>query len=366
MRRMLRRLPGSARLLSAALGSPGGSPPEAGELRHVVYLPTWLEWDVMQQRPQYLVEAFAEHGHPVSFVDARADAARVVDGVGIVPDLTNVPGSGVLLYIHHAPVASLIGQFSEAIVVYDVLDDLSIYRRSDRRDVQRTHEELMASADLVTVSSQVLADRHHHERPDLLLVPNGVDFKRFSRPTPLPPDLLVSDRPIIGYHGAIERWFDFELFEAAARARPDWEFVAVGPVGADVAAAADRMRRLPNVTLVGERPSHTMPGYVQAFDVEVIWRVVDEMTSAMSPLKVYESLAAGVPVVSTPLPHCVEEPTVRTAADASGITYAIEAALGDDDAARDGFRAAAANTDWEVRLAPVLEKLEAAGLLRAP
>lgn len=359
---MLRRLPGSQRALTSALGTPAGTPPQSGELRHVVYLPTWLRWDTMRQRPQFVVEAMAQRGHPATFVDIRQTETRRVDGIDIVPDLTAAPPRGVLLYVHYPPLVDLVDRFSEAVVVYDVLDDLALYHGPDRGRVLEGHEQLISGADLVTVSSAVLADRHRRERPDLLIVPNGVDVDRFRAPMPRPSDLPRPGRPLVGYHGAIERWFDFDLASEVARARPDWEFALVGPVGRDVAAQAASLERFDNVTLLGERPSSAMPAYVQAFDVAAIWFIVDELTSAVSPLKMFESLAAGTPVVATPLPACKMEEAVRIASDVAGMIEQLQRAL--DDRGDPAFEAAPTGADWQERLSPVSAALETAGLLR--
>lgn len=320
----------------------------------------------MRQRPQFIIEAMARRGHPATFVDIRETKARRAEGIDIVPNLTSSPPRGVLLYVHYPPLADLVDRFPEAVVLYDVLDDLSLYHGPDRERVLEGHEQLIAEADLVTVSSVVLADRHRQERPDLLVVPNGVDVSRFRAAMPRPSDLPRPGQPLIGYHGAIERWLDFDLTSEVAQARPDWEFVFVGPVASDVSTPVARLDRFDNITFLGERPSSAIPAYVQAFDVAAIWFVVDELTSAVSPLKMFESLAAGTPVVATPLPACEDEEAVRVAGEPAGMVEQLQGALNDqqDPAFAATAAASAADADWQERLSPVTAALEAAGLLR--
>lgn len=358
----LKSLPGAAYLRMLVAGTPKLAGPGVGEPRAVVYLPTWLRWEGMRQRPQYLLESFARSGHPVYFVDPREEGSRMANGVQIVTSLRDVPSSGVILYVHFAPVRRMFRLFKDPVVLYDILDDLSIYQRSEagmpaRNRVAAHHPVVMQRADLVTVSNEVLMARYGPTRPDVILVPNGVDVERFSVPVPKPDDLPVGS--IVGYHGAVAPWFDFELFTRVVSSCPDLQFVLVGPVDPEVAGDAARVAKLPNVHVLGERASSSMPGYVQAFDVGAIWFKVNHMTRGVTPLKMYECRAAGTPCVATPLPACVAEPGVATSDNPEGFTAAIRDALAgptSDSADR--------SIGWDERLAPVLERLAVLGLDR--
>lgn len=372
VRRFLKSLPGSGRARSMMAGTPTVMHHESGALRPVVYLPTWVQWDVMRQRPQFILGAFAASGHPVYFVDPDEPMVRRVDGVTIVPSLKDVPANDAILYVHFAPALDMAGSFDSPVVVYDILDDLSIYEDDEvglpvHRTVAHHHRSVVTDADTVLVSNDVLATRHRAERSDLIVVPNGVDPQRFRAAMPRPGDLPMSG-PIIGYHGAIASWFDFDLLAGVASLEPAWQFVLVGPVDERVRSLAATLDGLPNIHLMGERPSDLIPGYVQSFDVGTVWFDVNPMTEGVSPLKVYEYLACGVPVVSTPLPSCVDEAAVLTAADAPSFRDRIADALASRGEA--AWAALAAETvegaAWDARLAPVLERLDQLGLRRVP
>lgn len=354
---------------------PQPSGPGPRELRPVVYLPTWAQWDVMRQRPQYVMAAFAAAGHDAFFVDVRVSHPYVADGVNIVPGLDHVPGRDVILYVHFAPLRNLIAKFHDPVIVYDVLDDLAIYlpeetRTPPRHTVAAHHPSLMEEADLVIVSAPALADRHRAERADLELIPNGVDYARFSEPAAPPADLPTPTpgRPVVGFHGALGDWIDLELVAAVAREMPGWDFVMVGPVYDRVAADAAALAAEPNVVLIGERPSDTMPGYVQSFDIGALWFKVEHLTEAVVPLKLYEYLAAGLPVVGTELPVCVDDPLVHTAADVAGFVDVLNEALAlsanPEHTAK--ARTAGEKAGWGHRLRPVRERLDAAGKLSMP
>lgn len=364
LRDLARRIPGAT---AAYRRLRGGDRPRRGAPRPVVYLPTWVHWDVMSQRPQYLLEAFAAHGHPVFFVDPHETEVRQVDGVTIVPSLDSVPKVDVILYLHFAPLRALFDLFEHPAVVYDILDDLSIYDADEigmpeERRVRFHHPLVMERADVVIVSNRVLADSHRSERLDLVVVSNGVDTARFAVPADVPNDIAPDGRPIVGYHGMISFWFDFDLLAEVAKARPGYRFVLVGPHDPRVAEQVAALEAIDNIELLGERPSPAMPSYVGAFDVGTVWFQMNDLTSGVTPLKMYEYLAAGVPCVATPLPACIDEPAVATAGDPSEFAAAIDAALANRDPST--LKKAAAAHDWDRLIEPAIRRLAELGLDR--
>jgi glycosyltransferase involved in cell wall biosynthesis len=332
-----------------------------------VYLPTWERWEVMKQRPQYLLEALAAAGHEVWFVDFRlSEPERVDDVIHLVPSIREVPSSGVILYTHFAPTQTLIDRFRDKVVVYDILDDLSIYEPDERdmpveRTVRHHHGPLMTSADLVIASNPVLAERHRFERSDLILVENGVDLERFTPDGPVAPEL--PEGAIVGYHGAIAPWFDFDLVTQVARMRPDVTFVMVGPVGPGLENQSATLAAMPNVVLLPAQGSERIADFVRGFTVGILPFVVDEMTEAVTPLKMYEYLACGVPMVATPLPACLSENAIRTASDPDGFVAAIDAGIALGPRERLDLRRHAGPADWRRRVAPLLDRLEERGQL---
>jgi glycosyltransferase involved in cell wall biosynthesis len=368
VRRFLKGLPGAAAVRDRLYGRPRGPLPASGEPRPIVYLPTWLEWDVMRQRPQYLLEALARAGHPVWFVDPRLDAPQVGGpGIHLVPSLASVPPAGVILYTHFAPVQTLFDQFEDACVVYDLLDDLSIYHEEEAGlPVERTvgfhHPEAMARADVVTVSNAVLGGLHRTERDDLILLENGVDLALFTADGPVAPELAAVDAPVVGYHGAMAAWFDVELLEQVIRLRPGYRFVFVGPVDPRAKGRIEALLALSGVLHVDRQPASRMPEFIRGFAAGTVPFVVDDMTAGVTPLKMYEYLAIGVPVVTTPLPACVAHPDVRTAQDPEGFAGHLDAAVGLAGSERDRLAEGARGASWDRRVEPLLARLDGLGL----
>lgn len=230
-----------------------------------------------------------------------------------------------------------------AFTVYDCIDRWSAFptsaSNSRLRDQETADEqELFRRADAVFCSARGLLDSAREtaaEKPTLLR--NAADVEHFARAQrPVPADLSELPRPLIGYVGAIAEWVDLELIRDVALARPDWSFALIGPVFTGQITGDSRglsaVQNLPNVDVLGPRPYDELPAYLESFDVAVIPFKVNPLTADTDPIKVYEYLAAGLPVVSTPLPEVTALGVVRIAATAEDFVREIEAALSDEGA----------------------------------
>lgn len=210
-----------------------------------------------------------------------------------------------ILWTYNPYSADLVGRLGEAAVVYECVDELAAARGLVRPPVVRELERrLLDRARVVIVTHENLQrDRARPGRP-AHLVPNGVDLAHFAtatRPeTPIPPELQTLPHPVIGFVGSLQYWIDFDLIRALAEARPAWSFALVGPRGR--LGRVDRVQGLPNVHLLGPRPYRDLPGYLRGFDVCLNPYRQDEVARHASPLKLYEYLAAGRPVVSVDMP----------------------------------------------------------------
>jgi len=139
------------------------------------------------------------------------------------------------------------------------------------------------------------------ERP-LVLLGNGVEFAHFSEPRPEPADLAALPRPRIGYIGLLSHFLDFEALEALRQARRGGTLVLIGPGSPATEAAIRELASREGVHVLGPRPYADLPAYVQGLDVGVIpFRANDPHVQGINPNKVYQYLAAGVPVVTTPV-----------------------------------------------------------------
>jgi glycosyltransferase involved in cell wall biosynthesis len=168
-----------------------------------------------------------------------------------------------------------------------------------------------------------------------------------------------SSQKTVGYVGALNSWFDVEAVDLAARSHPGWRFLLVGKVASP---KIEPLRHLPNVTLVGEVPYEELPMWLDQFDVATIPFLVQPLTLATNPVKLYEYFACGLPVVSAPLPEVQRyAPLAYTAANPSQFVGQLEAACAENDFHRRSERRRIAETEsWQLRCRTILDACKAA------
>jgi glycosyltransferase involved in cell wall biosynthesis len=207
--------------------------------------------------------------------------------------------------------------------------------------------DLCQQADLVITTSETLCLDRRRFNPNTHWVPNAADIEHFSAPAALAAELQQIPRPIVGFVGGLSQWVDVALLSALARARKKWSFVLVGPVGADMSAIRD----LDNVMLLGPRPYEALPRYLAAMDVGLIPFKQDRVTYHADPIKAYEYLAAGLPVVATEMPALRRlAHVIRLANSPESFLAQLSAAIDEGRAAHHAARQAeAARHSWTSR-----------------
>ena len=200
-------------------------------------------------------------------------------------------------------VAYLVDYFSPESVVYYCVDDFAHFSGYDADQVLRDEAALCAKADLVVTTSATLQEAKQSLNPNTMLVPHGVDYEHFARALaedlPIPADVVGIPHPILGFFGLIRDWVDLDLLAEVARRRDDWHFVLLGDSAVDLSA----YRAIPNMHFLGPKPYAELPAYCRQFDVGLIPFRINELTRAVNPIKLREYLAAGLGVVSTPMPE---------------------------------------------------------------
>lgn len=197
------------------------------------------------------------------------------------------------------------------------------------------------------------------DRP-LILLGNGVEMAHFEAPRELPADLAALPRPLIGYVGLLSHFLDFEVLESLRRNRRGGTVVLVGPGTPATDAAVAEFARRDGVAVMGPRPYADVPAYLQGLDVGLIpFRADDPFVQGINPNKVYQYLAAGLPVLTTPLLDLAETaPDLLFARGSEGFAHALGVAL---DASADPARrrALARPHDWDTLAARMVAEIEA-------
>ncbi len=275
----------------------------------------------------------------------------------------------IVLWAYTPHAAGLVGRLGEQFMVYECVDEFSAARGLVRGEtIVALERQLLRVADRVIVTHPSLL-RSKTVRDRLpVLVPNGADINHFARagaPGTQPAAAVAAlPRPVVGFHGWIQYWIDFDLIAHSARKHPEWSFALIGPV--EPLARVDKVRGLTNVHFLGKQPYERMPEFLAGFDVCINPFVLGELADAVSPIKLYEYLASGKPVVSVDMPAAREfsdlitlvrtpEQFVRALEDV--LFRAQNGIIAAGAAAR---RQAAGGFSWDARFQQVEEQLEGA------
>lgn len=303
-----------------------------------------IDWSARFQRPQQMMRQFAEHGYRVFYVIASRAASgsppysvnEVSQGIFEVAlsrhteqdfYAEGMNGGNVLACLLSLAALSTDFRIKSAISVvhlsywtplavrlrmdrgwriqYDCMDDWVGFP-SIGTELLKQEKVLVAEADLVTVTGSLLEKKWSAHNANCVLIRNGVDFPFFTDHC-VPNSLLAEIKgPIIGFYGALAEWVDYALLANIAAQRPDWNFVLIGDVFVKDLSGLESM---PNVHLTGKKPYSDMPLYLYRFDVCLIPFRLYNVTHAVDPVKFYEFISTGKPVVSVPLEEmkCYEE-----------------------------------------------------------
>jgi hypothetical protein len=265
-----------------------------------------------------------------------------------------------IIWVSRPEMVTLMSGFDETLTIYHVVDEYLSYHRDDveaRKRHQAMERQILAKADVVIVVSENLLEAKRPFNEHTYLVPNGVDYQAYAQVLeghePPPPDIAQLRRPVIGYSGSVKTRLDLGLLHHVAAVHPEWSIALVGQVD-EKGCAVDlaRLRDMENVYFLGRKEIGQVARYVQAFDVCLIPYRVDERAQNASPLKLYDYLALGKPIVSTGFAVANQfRDVVRIADDRATFTRQIEEALceEDQDLAIQRRRIAAQNT-WGKRV----------------
>lgn len=353
--------------------------------RYDVIILAIIDFDFRFQRPQQIAAQFARKGHrvfwisPTRFLGAQSEepyratmlrdnlweihlrgqqpdiylgrltselVASMVGGIQQLCRDWGVSESALLVQLPFwRQVAVRLREETGCPVIYDCMDEWDTFPNMGEFNVSE-ERQLVRENDVLVVSGRTLLDKYTAAGCQPVLARNGVDFEFYNQPHRAADDLRTS-KPVIGYFGAIAEWLDLELVRSAALARPQYSFVMVGQIFREDISKID----LPNIHLTGSKPYKEIPSYLEHFDVCVIPFVLNEVTKATDPVKLYEYLSRGKPVVATAMAELAEcRDLIYIAADAEDYVRQLDRAVGENDPAlrKRRIEYSSANT-WEQR-----------------
>ena len=320
-----------------------------------------LRWGFVYQRPQHLITRFAKHTR-VFFIEepvyhdgnatmqvSLQDSVYVVtpylqhgthdQAVQLQQELISdlIASQEVKSYIswYYTPMAiPFTRQLQPVLTVYDCMDELAAFKFAPTELVQ-LEKELLQKADAVFTGGHTIYQSKKNTHHNIYPFPSSIDKEHFAqgrRSDVEPDDQKNIPHPRLGFYGVIDERFDIELIRQAAEANPEWQFVLIGPV---VKIDYNNLPHLPNIHYPGGRSYKELPLYLSGWDIALIPFAINESTKFISPTKTPEYLAAGKPVISTPITDVINpygnEKLVYIAANADEFIAAANEILDQTD-----------------------------------
>lgn len=346
-----------------------------------------IDWRFRIQRPQHLARGFAKAGHRVfyistAFVNTRRPGFELerMDDLGRLysvrfhlqgrpavyaeppsaEDLRRLKASlakllewtgsrEIVTIVQHPYWHALVRKLPNSRMIYDCMDHHDGFANTGA-GIASVERVLLAEADAVVVTSQHLYQAATIYSSNVVLIRNAAEYETFAI---TPKDVFRDQegRRVIGYYGAIAEWMDIDLLEKTARRFADCLLLLVG---ADECGARQRLEALPNVIFTGEVGYGELPYYLYSMDVCLLPFLVTPLTLATNPVKVYEYLAAGKPVVAVELPelHQFEDHVAMATTHEAFLQHVAVALAGEGDGGAEiARRAFAARNSWTQRVA---------------
>lgn len=331
----------------------------------VIYPPT-VNYDWMFQRPQQLMRQFGRLGWKALYINAPAPKSRLT-GPAVERREDNLyilnrenprnHTEGKVIYFFSCPQhVQHVGAFREEVIVFDNLDEPT----EQFKLWAPWYERALSTANIVTCTSEKLYNNALRLNKHTILVPNAADFDYFaqaqSRTSLMPEDIAhLQGKQIIGYYGALSDWVDWELITELADNLPEnTQLVLIGPLY-NISQIPEHSR----ITYAGLKEYKELYKYLQYFDTAIIPFKVTSMTESCSPIKLWEYLSSGVPVVATAIPEAMRHPEISIGKTPREFIEQVKLALNDKDIEKKNARIKLAQANsWEVRAKQIMEAVE--------
>lgn len=189
---------------------------------------------------------------------------------------------------------------SPEVVIYDCMDELSAFKFAPP-ELTILEKELLKKADVVFTGGQSIYEAKKNTHHNIYPFPSSIDKHHFGKARKTkedPADQKHIPHPRFGFFGVIDERFDIELIDAVAKAKPEWQFILLGPV---VKIDPATLPKYDNIYYLGGKKYEELPDYLAGWDIAMVAFAMNESTKFISPTKTPEYLAAGKPVISTPI-----------------------------------------------------------------
>jgi len=311
--------------------------------RGIIVIPPTVDWNLpLYQRPQHMALHLAKLGYLLFYCTSNSHSdncrgfSKIEDNLyltnqfrlivnhceDLIVDLysTSVEGMNVIA-----------GKKQEHMVVYEYVDHIHENIFGSVTEVLRAGHRLL-KPDIALASAAELYDEmaHRFGPGKVVYLPNGVDYDHFCvarDPGKIPQDIkhvVERKKPIIGYFGALAAWLDYDLVNSLAKKRPEYQLLIIG---VDYDGSLHQLDNAPNIHYLGQKPYKILPNYGAWFDVSIIPFQAGKIADTTSPIKLFEYMALGTPIVTTDMKECKKYKSVLWTRNAHEFIESIDRAL---------------------------------------
>jgi teichuronic acid biosynthesis glycosyltransferase TuaH len=315
----------------------------------IIFKPA-IDWNApLFQRPQHLAIALAKRNFLYLFctpnnIDNVNGVIKVAENCYVTNLyeylLKHKREKIVHLYAHDITCSS---KNAEAIlehsqkILYEYIDEIhaDISGKKISTDILNRHDQMISNEQVfcLATADKLLTELLSKRQKNCTLVTNGVDIIHFSPQYNLkktcPAEILPiinKNKPIIGYFGAMAKWFDYELILKLAQERPQYEILLIG-WNYDGSLLDYDLEKKSNIHIIGPINYQILPNYAQWFSVATVPFLINNITESTSPIKIFEYMALEKPIVSTNLPECRKYPTILIGHDHNEFIENIDSAI---------------------------------------
>ncbi len=292
--------------------------------------------------------------------DIRARVLRLRDLPKVLEKIQVEDSEDLVVWSYNPLATDVFDFFPSATHVFDAVDNWLEHGSyaAMKPQLEEGYQRIREEADCIFTVSQAMVD-FFGKRDNVLYIPNGVDVDFFANGRCTVPAISGLKGPVIGYHGNIQSRVNFALLEYLVDKHADFQFVLAGFIWKEVKAQVAHLAKKPNVTIITETPYEELPNIIACFDIAIIPHTIDQFTQSMNPLKLYEYIAAGKPVITTAVAG-VEQfgDLVTLAVSPEDFSKGIEDVIQNDTVEQIERRMQAADAHrWEGRWALMQERL---------
>ena len=293
-----------------------------------VFTPS-VEWGFLFQRAQQMACSYAKHNDiSVIYLTYQKQYDNFIGICEIEPhvyllnawmaskiDLLSAASTEVVSLVYDISKMDPIHHYHSDKLIYEYVDDLSvsISANSNYSAAVSAHTSLLTTANLTVATAQKLYTEIKGKAKHSILVPNGVDYAFFSQKAYVNPkisQLVPNYSCTIEYYGALASWFDYEVVKKSAQAHPDWLWILIGE-RIDNYMEKSGIENLSNVYYIPSVPYRELPSFMAGADILTIPFIINQITLATSPIKLFEYMAASKPIITSDMPECRKYKSVQ-------------------------------------------------------